>query len=165
MVWQEKIEVKKGNIGEELVAQMLEKNGFIVYSPKTDGSHNIDLIAHECTKGKLICCEVKTKKRLAKYAETGFNLSHYEGYKQMKERHNMDTYVAFVDEFERCIYGNWLHKLGEGKIRGNGQDEVIVFPLQNMIKIDDLSEDDIQKLQEYTKENNFDYSNVERHFK
>jgi Holliday junction resolvase-like predicted endonuclease len=173
MVWQEKIEVKKGNIGEDLVAQMLKKNNYVVYSPKTDGSHNIDFIAHQFREGQLICCEVKTKKRMAKYARTGFNLRHHEGYKQMKERHNMDTFVAFVDDFERCIYGNWLDKLGEGFKRGNKNqkenknqyDEVIVFPLENMVKIDILSEDIIKKLQEYTKENdNYDYSNVKRHF-
>jgi hypothetical protein len=165
MNWQEKTEVKKGNIGEQLVSECLEAGGYVVYNPYTEGSHNIDIIAHASDKKSLICCEVKTKKRMMYYAETGFNLCHYEGYLQMKKIHNIDTYVAFVDEFERCIYGNWLNNLGEGRILSEGKDKVIVFKLKNMIKIKDLTEEDIKKLKEYTKENdNYDYSNVKKHF-
>ena len=44
--WQDKTEVKKGNIGELLVKEFLEKNGFTLYSPVTEGSHKVDYFAH-----------------------------------------------------------------------------------------------------------------------
>ena len=48
MSWQDKIQVKKGNIGEKIVRNYLEKKGFIVYEPKTNGSHPFDKIAIKC---------------------------------------------------------------------------------------------------------------------
>jgi hypothetical protein len=163
MNWQDKKQVKKGNIGEDVVLNLLERKGYIVYTPITDGSHKIDYFAHNGKEKNVICCEVKTKRRMALYPETGFNLSAYDHYNDMLIKHNIKTFVFFVDDFEKCIYGNWLHELGDGKKRGSGRDSVIVFSLEKMIKITDLQDDVINEISKYTTEK-YDYSKTKKYF-
>jgi len=163
MDWQDKKEVKKGNIGEDIVLNLLKQRGYIVYSPKTEGSHKIDYFAHNGKEKNVICCEVKTKKRMAKYPETGFNVSAYEHYNEMLIKHNIRTFVFFVDDFEECIYGNWLDELGEGTKRGGGRDSVIVFQLNKMKKITQLSNEVVAEISKHTTEK-YDYSNVKKYF-
>jgi Holliday junction resolvase-like predicted endonuclease len=163
MGWQDKKQVKKGNIGEDIVLELLEKRGYIVYSPKTDGSHKIDYFAHNGSSKNVICCEVKTKRRMARYDQTGFNVSAYEHYNEMLIKHNIRTFVFFVDDFEGCIYGNWLDELGDGNIKGSGRDRVIVFNLSNMKMICELNEDVVNQISKFTTEK-YDYKNTKKYF-
>lgn len=125
----------------------------------TNGSHKIDYFAHSGIKKTLICCEVKSKRRMAYYPETGFNVSNYKHYIEIMDNYNIDTFVFFVDDFEECIYGQWLSKLGEGTIRRN----VITWGLSLMKKISNLNEAEIYELRKFTSEN-YDYSSVKRYF-
>lgn len=160
--WGNKIEVKKGAIGETLVKEYLEKKGFILYKPVTDGSHKIDFFAHSGKEKKIICCEVKTKRRRAKYTDTGFDVRSYEQYMEIYYKHNIDTFVFFVDDFEECVYGQWLSLLGDGKII-NGKSNVIVWELSKMKRIKNLEKNVVLELKRYTKEN-YDYRNVKKYF-
>lgn len=162
--WQDKTEVKKGNIGELLVKEFLEKNGFTLYSPVTEGSHKVDYFAHSEKEKNVICAEVKTKRRMAFHERTGFNYSNYLHYKELYEKHKIPTYIFFVDDFEKCIYGQWLHKLGEGVVMGTGWNEVIVWDLNLMDKKRELTESEVLEISKYTKEN-YDYSGVIKYFK
>ena len=76
MSWQDKEQVKKGDIGELIVREYLEKKGYIVYEPKTNGSHPFDKIAIK-SKNDMIIVEVKTKARMNKFNATGFDLKSY----------------------------------------------------------------------------------------
>lgn len=159
--WQEKPEVKKGNIGERIVNELLSKDNYIIYRPITNGSHKIDFFAHKQDSDKnIICVEAKSKKRMACYIETGFNYSNYLHYIEIQEKYGIDTYVYFIDDFEECIYGSWLKDLGEG----NKMGEVITWPLQKMQFHRWLNENELIELKEYTKEN-YDYSKVKKYFK
>lgn len=159
MDWHEKKEVKKGDIGEELVKQYLETKKFILYKPISNGSHKIDYFCHSGNEKKVICAEVKTKRRMAMKPKTGFNLSSYNHYLDMKTKHNIDTFVFFVDDFEKKIYGQWLSKLTEFEII----NDVIVFPLLQMKVIRDLKELEIQQISEYSTVN-YSYDNVKPFF-
>jgi len=160
MSWQDKIQVKKGNIGESYVKLFLEKMGFIVYAPITEGSHKIDFFAHHGDKKNVISIEAKAKKRMAIYEETGFNYNAYLHYLEIQKKHNIPTYIYFIDEFEECIYGQWLEKLGEGIIRKN----VIVWNLSKMQFLRWLTKDEIEELKKYTAKDNYDYSKVNKYF-
>lgn len=115
--WEEKSEVKKGNIGERIVNEILSKKGYIIYRPITKGAHKIDFFAHrEDIEKRIICIEAKAKRRMAKHTKTGFNLNAYLHYKEIQEKYNIETYVYFIDDFEGWVYGNWLNELGEGML-------------------------------------------------
>lgn len=159
MNWEDKTEVKAGNIGERLVQMCLTQMGFIVYKPVTEGSHKIDYFAHSGIDKKVISCEVKTKRRRAKYSDTGINISHYEQYNDIKEKHNINTFLFFVDIHEGWIYGQWLHKL----VNGEKRDGIIYWGLEQMKKVRELSEYEINAIATYSTEK-YDYSNVPKYF-
>ena len=96
------------------------------------------------------------------YARTGFNISSYEQYLEIYKKHNIDTFIFFVDDFEKCIYGQWLSVLGEGIII-NGYSKVIVWELSTMKKIIDLTNEQVFDITKFTKEV-YDYSKVVKYF-
>jgi len=163
--WDNKPEVKKGAIGERIVNEILSKKGYIVYRPISDGAHKIDFFAHkESAEKKIICIEAKAKKRMAKYYETGFNFNAYLHYKEIQEKHNIDTYVYFIDDFEGCIYGAWLNDLGEGRQVPGDTGLVIVWDLSKMELYRKLTENELIELKQYTKNGSYDYSKIEKYF-
>jgi len=168
MNWEDKEQVKKGNLGEKYAHDFLTKRGFIVYKPITNGAHKIDYFAHHGQKKHVIAVDAKAKKRMATKEKTGFNHNCYLHYKELEEKHNMRTYVYFVDDFEECVYGQWLSKLSEGEVITNKYDSyktVIVWPLSEMDLIRWLSEEEVVELKKHSQKDNYDYSRVERHFK
>lgn len=102
--------LKKGRVGEEYVRGLLEKKGYIVYTPKTEGAHAFDFLAIK-EKEKCIALDVKSKARRNKYKDTGVNLKHYRIYEAFMKRHNMPFWLIFVDEMEKKIYGNTIEAL------------------------------------------------------
>jgi len=158
--WQNKPEVKKGSIGEQIVNEILSKEGYVVYRPISEGAHKIDFFAHkEDAQKKIICVEAKAKKRMAIYCETGFNYTNYLHYKEIYEKHNIETFVYFIDDFEECIYGALLSELGEGTRRAN----VIVWDLGRMNPYRKLTHSELVELKKYTQVN-YDYSKAEKYF-
>jgi hypothetical protein len=153
--WQEKKEVKKGNIGEKIVQDFLEQNNFILYKPVTNGAHKIDYFAHSGQNKSVICCEVKTKARMAWKCKTGFNISCYNHYNELKIKHNINTFIFFVDDFEKCVYGQWLHLLNNPEYIKDS----IVWPLNQMKLIRKLNEYEINEILIYS-QRKYDYSNV-----
>lgn len=152
--WDQKLTVIKGNFGEAIVDNFLEKKGFICYFPKTKGAHWFDRVAIK-DKKKIVVVEVKTKARLNKYPATGFDLRSYKEYKRVYEEHKIDVFVFFIDEMLKKIYGNFIRNLeAPVEIDGKkypmqlnfGYQTTIVFPLTNMRHICDLTEDQCQFL-------------------
>ena len=161
MNWENKKEVQKGNIGEGIGRKLLIKWGYIIYKVVNDGPHIIDFFAHKRDKD-LICLDVKTKRRLARYPRTGFNHNNYLEYIKLQEQHNLRVFILFVDDFECYAYGEWLDKLGEGYIMDN-YEKVIVWDLDKMKIIRELTEDEVVELTKYTTEN-WNYSNTNKFF-
>lgn len=153
MNWKDKKEVKKGNIGEKIVNDFLEKKGFVIYKSITDSAHSFDRLAIK-DKQRLIIAEIKTKARRNKYKDTGFNLRHYNEYKKISEKHNLPVYIFFVDEMLGKIYGNWLSILEEPYLKILQYpailNDIIYFHLDKMIDICDLSEQEINDLKNYS---------------
>lgn len=114
--WHDKNEVRKGDYGEELVRRILEQCGFVVYQAITEKAHLIDFIV-ELDKNLIFAVDVKTKPMMVKYRETGFNYSQYEHYRDFSKRARMPVLIAFVDQKEKAIYGNFLNVLDEPRIQ------------------------------------------------
>jgi len=153
--WHSKTEVKKGDLGEQIILDFLHLKGFVIYKPITKAAHLIDYFGLGKNK-KLYCFEVKTKRRMAKYDKTGFELRHWQEYLHLTARHNVDIFFFFVDDFEECIYGAWLSKLKQSFAHIGSQ---VVFPLSLMTKIEELPSEIIETLTSHTTENyNYDYT-------
>jgi len=163
MVWDDKTEVKKGNIGEAIIKIELENEGYVVYSAITDSPHKIDYFAHKGKSKDVIAVEIKTKKRMCTSDETGFDEYDYIHYKEVQKKHNMTVYIYFVDDFEECIYYQTLEKLGEGRLLKN--NNIRVWELEKMDFIRELSDVELLKLRAYPSDDDkYDYSNTTQFF-
>lgn len=164
MSWQDKEQVKKGNIGELIVRKHLEKNGFIVYEPKTNAPHPFDKIAIK-SKNNMVIVEVKTKARMNKFNATGFDLKSYKYYKLIRDKYNIPLYCFFVDEQLGEVYGNKLsileenYKDNKGIVYPNTKivNNIILFSLDKMKKIHTLTDQQKENIKKHSTRN-YDYS-------
>ncbi len=138
----------KGQLGERIVKGILERKGFIVYRPETDGSHAFDILAIK-DKRRCIAIDVKAKARRTAFPDTGINQRHFEVYQQFSLRHLMPFWLFFVDESMLEIYGNTLDELEKPRTVAGRKYPMVsktafgvdirYWPLEAMIKIDNLN--------------------------
>lgn len=140
------IALAKGEVGEMVVRAHLEKKGWVVYKPHTEGAHAFDILAI-FQKKTAIALDVKAKSRMNKYPATGINQNHFEEYLAFSEKHLMPFWVVFVDEMQRTIYGNELGALEVPRvvsgvsypfIMKTSYSPVRLWPLEAMKHIADL---------------------------
>ena len=145
MSWEEKKEVKKGDLGEKIVRNYLENKGYIVYQPKTKGAHYFDML---CTKNKqeVMALDVKTKARLNAYEATGIDLRHYEDYKRLMNTTQIPFYIYFVDEMEGKVYMQLLNKLPEPFKLNN---YIVCWHLKDLVYMFDITEQEKNELQKF----------------
>ena len=158
--WEDKPQVKKGNIGENIVDQYFGGQGYIIYKPVTDSAHLIDRL-YVKDKKKLIFADTKTKAKRNNYPDTGFDNRHYKDYQMLQEM-GLEVWIFFVDEVEATVYGNTLEKLSEPHIvQHNGRTlkypwvcgEIIYFYRDNMIDISLLSQEEVREIKSYNTRN------------
>lgn len=164
MDWQDRTEVKKGNLGEEIVKNVLESKGYIVYKCGTKGAHAFDFLAVK-NKQVLFIAEVKSKARLNKFYATGINTKHYKEYKYIYNKHNIDILLFFVDEHpsEKRIYCQKLSILMQNKTIDNISypnteiaKDIVLFSLSDMINVCYLSDEQMQMLKSFSNRS-YDY--------
>lgn len=140
--------LEKGAVGERVCRLRLERQGWVVYQPITEGSHAFDMLAIQ-NKARAVAIDVKAKARLNKWRATGINQKHFETYQAFSQAHLMPFWLFFVDEHERKIYGNCLEALEQPvDIDGRTWPAVMTFAgvptrvwhLDQMITISDLDE-------------------------
>ncbi len=158
MAWQDKIQVKKGDLGEQIVKEALEKKGYTVYKCVTQGAHAFDFLAVKNKKVFLIA-EVKSKARFNKFAATGVNVRNFEEYKYIHENQNIDVLLFFVDEHpkEERIYCQKLSILMQEKtVDGINYPNTaiasgkILFSLTDMVTVCKLNTAQLLELKNYS---------------
>lgn len=123
----------KGEIGEKIVQSLMERKGWVVYRPETEGAHHFDML---CIKDKrhAVAFDVKAKARMNKWPATGVNQRHFEEYQRFSEKHKMPFWIVFVDEFQREIYGNTISELERPRTIGS-VDYPWVLPSRTPIRL------------------------------
>lgn len=150
MNWEDKPQVKKGNIGENIIIDFLEKKGYIIYKPITKAAHWIDIIATK-NKEEIYAIDVKTKARFNKWMAQGIDVKHYEDYKRFKKKCNINVYLFFVDDKNGEIHCADLNKLSDGFCPNN--PEIIAWNLDEMELVDKLPKNQIKILSKYDTRN------------
>lgn len=167
--WEDRQEVKLGNLGELLYDEHLRREGNVVVYKPTGGPHPFDRLCATTDKSTVFVGEVKTKPARRLFPDTGLNLSQYEDYTRVRDRHNLRVFLAFVDHDRQQIYGNWLDELEKTRIvrhewiddRGRKWSKnrryplrqpnskgvmEIYFPLEAMDDISDLTDEAVARL-------------------
>jgi len=167
MDWQDKKEVKKGDIGERIINDWLEENNLIVYEPVTGGAHGFDRLV---SKGKkqLVIVEIKTKAKRNYFPDTGIDYKHYSKYKEISKKHNLTVLIFFIDEMLGQIYFGRLSELDmPNEYYYNGKyysypkvetkkQKIIYFYQPNMKVIKSLKKEEIDAIKKH-QSRNYDY--------
>lgn len=167
---------RKGAIGEQIVDDWLLAKGWVPYRPVKGTRHPFDRLVARADKRELCIVEVKTKPRREAYKDTGINQTHFDDYQHVTATYRIPLFLAFVDEVQQCVYGNWWSEL----LKKRTGDEAIVdmihggypwshrgivyFPLSAMTPIARLSEEQCQQLRALRRTNwvKEDMANVNR---
>ena len=128
MNWEDQTTVKKGNIGEDIVSDYFKARNYIPYKPDAEGSHPFDRIMARADKKEIFIAEVKTKARRIYYPDTGIDIRHYDSYKYIQDKYNIDVFIYFVDEYLKTIYGNFLRILDKERVMKNA-----ICPMNSVI--------------------------------
>lgn len=136
---------KKGKLGEQLVREMIIKNGWVVYTPSEGQAHAFDILATK-NKTRIIAIDVKTKARLNKWEAQGINRRTYIEYCYFSEKHNIPFYLVFVDDKNGEIHAVNIAKL-HNPIQVNAY--IIAWPLSQMQLIGKIDSMKIQQLSEF----------------
>ena len=169
MNWHDKYETQKGDLGELILKNELEKRGWNVMANVTEKAHCFDFVAIR-NKKEMKIAEVKTKARLGKYRATGVDVRHWNEYLNISNTYNMDLILCFVDEHpdEESVYCASLKKLAEKKIiegKEYPNTEIakgkILFHLSEMSVIAKLDKEQLTQLRKFSKDGklrNYDYN-------
>ena len=155
--WEHKTSVKKGNIGERIVRQYLEKKGLVCYQPVTEGAHAFDMLAiHD--KKQMVIAEVKSKALLNRWRATGFPQKNYEEYRHIQKKYGIPVFIFFVDEHMGKIYGNTLEELDKEIFREGARFPMLIqngttriFHFDSMKLVHDLTDAECEELKQYTR--------------
>lgn len=156
--WQDRKEVKKGNIGEGLVIDYLHRKGYVVYKSITSGAHPFDNLCASRDKKKIFIAEVKTKEARKYYPDTGINIRSYDQYKFIQDKYSLDVFLFFVDATNHKVYGNAMNELTK-PININGTEYplrhkgIIYFPLALMITLANLTEEQAEQIAQFNTKN------------
>jgi len=144
------IALKKGDIGEDIVSEFLEKKGWIIYRPFTkDKAHYFDMI---CTlnKEKVIAIDVKTKARLNNWNAQGINIKSYNEYINFVKITSVNFYLIFVDDKTGSVHLADLMQLNN-PIYPN--KNIIAWKVEDMKYLFTISQEDIDRLSKYDQRN------------
>jgi hypothetical protein len=145
--------VDKGDIGEEIIKEYLEKKGYTVYKHSTqDKPHWIDAFAAK-GKEKLMAYDVKTKARFNKWPAQGINKSSHEEYKKLAEQFGVPFFLFFVDDKNGNVHAANLEKLSEGF---EPNDYLIAWELKEMNYLFNIGEERIEQISKLD-QRNYDY--------
>lgn len=157
--------VKKGSLGEQIVDKWLVKKGLIVYEPSTSNPHGFDRLV-SLDKSSLVIVEVKTKPKRLYFPDTGIDIKHFKGYKEVSEKHSIPLCIFFVDEILKQIYCGWLSELiQEKQIKWKGKQitypliskGIVYFHQPSMKVIHQLTEAEVQEIK-LLSNSNYKYS-------
>jgi len=153
--------VRKGKLAEQIVGDWLREKGYIpyFYDDLIDKAHPFDILVASKDKKGLLIVEVKGKPARKWYADTGVNQSNFLDYSHIREKYKIPVFIAFVDEDIKQIYGNWLLKLEKPREEYNREHtkkiryplvdkKIRYWPVSCMIKIADLTNEQVEKLEE-----------------
>jgi len=144
------IKLQKGELGEQIISNYLEKKGWIVYRPFTkDKAHYFDML---CTynKEKVIAIDVKTKARLNKWNAQGINIKSYNEYLNFVKTTSVNFYLIFVDDKTGAVHLADLIKL-KNPIYPN--EKIIAWNLNDMKYLFTITENEIKELSKYDQRN------------
>lgn len=150
------IALKKGEIGEQIIREMLESRGWVVYMPFTkDRAHYFDMLATK-NKERVIAIDVKTKARFNKWPVQGINIKSYNEYMKFVNDTGVPFYIVFVDDKCGDIHVKDITKLIDPIFPNK---KIIAWNIDQMIHLGNIGKDKIKELSQYD-QRNYEYNPI-----
>ncbi len=162
-------QARKASIAEAIVDKhIIEKKRLIPYRPVWENvAHPFDRLIASLDKRTLLISDTKAKSARTYYPDTGIDTKHWHTYRAAFSRYNLDTYLVFVDERAKKIYGQLLSILEQPRViehicdelryplieKYKSGTEIIYFPLVAMEDIADISSEDVLALEQFSTRN------------
>ena len=154
---------KKGALGESIVDVLIRSHGnWIPYKPTADCAHPFDRLVAGGDKSTIFITDVKAKPRRKYYPDTGINVSAYNTYQAISQKHRLKVFLFFVDENEGQIYGEFIHILDRPAIICHGgktlryplvQNGIRYWPRASMRSFGALTKEQIEDLKNLSTQN------------
>jgi Holliday junction resolvase-like predicted endonuclease len=150
--------VTKGEYGEQIVKEFLEKKGWMTYTPdRKNKAHAFDFLITK-NKEKIAAVDVKSKARANNFRKTGINLKSYKEYIHFAKKLNTRFVLVFVDEhpLEQRVYGGDIFKIGSPDIINGDGKSICFWNLDKFHHMFKLTEKQVKELKELS-QRNYDY--------
>jgi hypothetical protein len=156
--WNDKVQVKKGDIGEEIIDTLLIDEGYHIFASLINGPHLFDRYAFNLEKNKHFYFDVKTKARLNNWEAQGIDEKHYLKYLQAADKLNISFYIFFIDENNGEVHSADIKKLKEKlfyiPMKKTNHDKIVAWNLKDMKYIGKINDVNIlNKLKNYNSRN------------
>lgn len=163
MRFEDKATTKKGDLGENIVDNIMLEKGYIPYLPlKGTGAHPFDRLYATRDKETIFILDVKAKPQRTYYPDTGINLNNYNQYKSFMDKYKICVVLMFVDEKIATVYGGKITKLSavkeiwhKGKILQYPLIDkgIIYFPIDSMETVANITPEEAQSLKDLSTRN------------
>lgn len=150
MAWEDKKEVKKGNIGEDIIQEYLESKGWVIYRPKTSAAHWFDMLACH-NKKHVIALDVKTKARFNYRACQGINKTTCAEYVNFLDASNIPFFLFFIDDKDGSVYKAEFSKLKGKGFTPTKTPHIIAWDLSDMEYLFNIGDEKIIELSMFDK--------------
>ena len=122
MNWKELPQVKKGDIGEQIIYKYLDEKKYTIYNPSTDRSHPFDgLVYHN--NDLFFLYDVKTKGKTNKHNAQGIDIKYYKSYLYTMKKYKVPFILFFIDDQNGEVHSadlNYLQDKPYVKIKKDG---------------------------------------------
>lgn len=152
---------KKGNVGEYLVKNLIERSGWLIYQPAEDMPHLIDFICMKKDGAQIIAVDVKTYPRRYCCPDTGIDTRDFEKYQGFERESGIPVHLVFVDEIEQAVYGGRLRYLAR---YASPDGRKVYFPLERMRLHRHLFADELEEIRAVSTTDVSRYRNTELYF-
>jgi len=158
-------QTKKGDVGENIINQMLKEKGYTVYSPSHTEGHLFDNFAIHNQTFKQLFFETKTYARMNKFEANGIDASDWKKYNELLGV-GIDILLFFIDEhpLQQSIYCAKISELQEQKKVNNINypnqliaKNKVLFSLDSFRYVRNITEKELVEIKLYN-QRNYDYN-------
>jgi hypothetical protein len=170
--FQDRTETIKGNYAETLVKDTLKKlNMKVYYLDEENESHDYDFEVYNKTTREHFMADIKSKGRRKWFSDNGCMSEAFALYQNISAERNMRFFLFFVDDITGSIYGQDIAVLAKEKLDSHGikyprwenNAKFVYFSLEDMVKLRDLTKEEIEIVASLTHRNpeyNFSVADV-----
>tara|TARA_R100000773_G_C4212798_1_gene111931 strand:+ start:1096 stop:1593 length:498 start_codon:yes stop_codon:yes gene_type:complete len=153
MSWEQKPQVKLGNLGEKIIHQYLCEKNYTIFTPTSQNAHPCDGIVFKNQK-MIFLYDVKTKGKTNQHNAQGFDKKKYDTYQELMNKLCLPFLVFFVDNHNGEVHCVNLKKdIAKEYIKIKSDGSIIGWNVNDLDLIGNVSQNLINESKDHTTRN------------